>query len=899
MRKRLKLTGYSKIWLSLLIFTVSVFGMIGTAMAAPNNSVKVVVLPFKINAQTDLTYLRDQIAEVLSNRLKNEGAETMVLKDMVLDDRTTQSPAASLDAYGQLGRQHDADHVIWGTFTLIGDHFSLDVEMLSTAQEDAPQRFFAEGANLENLITVTNDLADRIGLTLFDRQRVSNILVQGNQRIETDAILRVIKTREGAIFRPDALSQDLRAIYEMGYFDDVRVESQSIPEGRRVIFHVKEKPTIRRINIKGNSYIEEEDIRNDLTISTGAILNIFKIRSNIDQIEALYKGKNYHQVSVDYKIEPLANNQADLTFEIEEGSKLYVTEIRFEGNRSFPDKELKKAIQLSEKGFFYWLTSSGDLDRAALEQDVARLNAFYSNKGYINARVGEPQIDIMETGIHVTFKIEEGAQFKVGRVDLVGDLILPKEELLSQLTIDKETYFNREKIRGDILTLTDLYADRGYAYADISPRIDQNPENRTVDITFDAQKGEQVYFEKILISGNTRTRDKVIRRELHVQEQGLFNSKGLKRSVRNLYRLDYFEDIKVDTIKGSAEDKMVLKLDVTEKPTGTFSFGAGYSSEEDVFFTGAISQRNLFGRGQTLDFSGQIGSRTSRFVMSFTEPHLFDTLFSGSVSAYNQERDYDDNYYERDSKGGGLQIGYRLVDFTYLRFGYNLDVSDISPYVGYEHLVPDNITELIGTNITSSVNTSLTYDSRDRAFNTTEGSKHSLYMEYAGLGGDVGFNKVIGQTMWFLPIYKSLIGFANAKIGFVRENSGDKILPDYEKFYLGGINSLRGFGYHGVALTEVNQEGNLTEVGGENMIQFNLELLFPLIKEAGVNGVVFYDTGNVYRSGIDLTDMRRSAGLGIRWLSPIAPIRIEYGFILDRREGESRGNWEFTLGSSF
>jgi outer membrane protein insertion porin family len=899
MRKRLKLTGCSKIWLSLLICSVSVFGMTGTAMAVPNNSVKVVVLPFRINAQTDLTYLRDQIAEVLSNRLKNEGAETLVLKGMVPDDGTTQAPAASLDALGQLGRQHDADHVIWGTFTLIGDNFSLDVEMLSTVQEDAPQRFFAEGANLENLITVTNDLADRIGLTLFDRQRVSNILVQGNQRIETDAILRVIKTRQGAIFRPDALSQDLRAIYEMGYFDDVRVESQSVPEGRRIIFHVKEKPTIRRINIKGNSYIEEEDIRNDLTISTGAILNIFKIRSNIDQIEALYKGKNYHQVSVDYKIEPLANNQADLTFEIEEGSKLYVTEIRFEGNRSFPDKELKKAIQLSEKGFFYWLTSSGDLDRAALEQDVARLNAFYSNKGYINARVGEPQIDVMETGIHVTFKIEEGAQFKVGRVDLAGDLILPKEELLSQLTIDKETYFNREKIRGDILTLTDLYADRGYAYADISPRIDQNPENKTVDITFHAQKGEQVYFEKIVISGNTRTRDKVIRRELHVQEQGLFSSKGLKRSVRNLYRLDYFEDIKVDTIKGSAEDKMVLKLDVTEKPTGTFSFGAGYSSEEDVFFTGAISQRNLFGRGQTLDFSGQIGSRTSRFVMSFTEPHLFDTLFSGTVSAYNQERDYDDNYYERDSKGGGLQIGYRLADFTYLRLGYNLDVSDISPYVGYEHLVPDNITELIGTNITSSVNTSLTYDSRDRAFNTTEGSKHSLYMEYAGLGGDVGFNKVIGQTMWFLPIYKSLIGFANAKIGFVRENSGDKILPDYEKFYLGGINSLRGFGYHGVALTEVNQEGNLTEVGGENMIQFNLELLFPLIKEAGVNGVVFYDTGNVYRSGIDLTDLRRSAGLGIRWLSPIAPIRIEYGFILDRREGESRGNWEFTLGSSF
>ncbi|MBI5896349.1 MAG: outer membrane protein assembly factor BamA, partial [Desulfobacterales bacterium] len=617
--------------------------------------------------------------------------------------------------------------------------------------------------------------------------------------------------------------------------------------------------TIRYINIKGNSFIEEEKIRENLTIATGAILNIFKVRSNIDQIETLYKEKNYHKARIDYKIKPLDNNQADLEFIIEEGPKIYVTAINFEGNKAFPEKDLKKMLKVSEKGFFYWLTSSGDLDRAALDQDVAALNAFYSNAGYINARVGEPRIDIKDEGIEITLKIDEGQRFKVGKVDVTGDLIKPKEELLTPLSISQETYYNREKIRNDVLALTDLYSDDGYAHADISPRIDQNPEQLVVDITFAIQKREQVYFEKIIISGNTNTRDKVIRRELHVNEQGLFSGKDLKRSVRNLYRLDYFEDIKVDTLKGSADDKMVLKLDVTEKPTGNFTFGAGYSSEEKVFFTGSVAQRNLFGRGQTLNFTGTIGAQTTSFVLSFLEPYLLDTRFSGTASLYNQQKKYDDEYYERDSQGGGLSIGYPVFDYTNARLGYHLDRSDIAIDRAYESLVPPDIVLLEGVNWTSSSDVSLTYDSRDRSFNATEGSKHSISFEYAGLGGDIGFNKAIAQTMWYIPIFKKyLIGCANGKIGLVQENDDAKILPDYEKFYLGGINSLRGFGYHGVFIPEVNEDGIPFKTGGERMLQFNAELIFPIVASAGVNGVV-----------------------------------------LDRREYESRGDWEFTLGGSF
>ena len=243
-----------------------------------------------------------------------------------------------------------------------------------------------------------------------------------------------------------------------------------------------------------------------------------------------------------------------------------MTDIVFDGNKAFTDKALKKEMDLSEKGIFYWLTSSGDLDRVTLDQDIARLKAFYSNSGYINVRIGDPKVDIQEKGIRITIKIDEGERYKVGRVDVAGDLIVPKEELLQQLDISVEEYLNRDKVRSDTLKLTDFYSDYGYAYADVSPAIDQDQETLVANITFKIKKGEQVYFEKILINGNTITRDKVIRRELHVHEQGLFSGKALKRSIRNLYRLDYFEDIKVDTIRGSADDKMILKLDITEKP---------------------------------------------------------------------------------------------------------------------------------------------------------------------------------------------------------------------------------------------------------------------------------------------------------------------------------------------
>ena len=878
---------------------------IGVAPAAP---VKVLVFPFEVHAPQNLDYLQTQIATVLAGHLQRDGVTIIELTEA--DQHAALKTANDINLLKIIGRKYEADRIIMGSFTQIGDGFSMDARLALPQEKTAPTAFHSQGRNLENLLKVLKDLSDQMGREIFQLEIVDKIEIEGNKRIESDAIMRVIQSKPGVVYQNKTVSEDIRTIFAMGYFDDVKAESETSAGGKGIIFRVKEKSTIRYVEYKGNHLFKDEEIQESMTISTGSILNIFKIRSNIEQIESMYREKNYHSVKVDWEIESLKNNQADLKFVIDEGAKLYVTSIQFEGNKAFSDEDLKDEIETSEKGFFFWLTSSGDYDRTQADQDANRLNAFYLNQGYIHARVGDPRVNFSEEGILIIFKVEEGARFKVGAVEIAGDLIMDKAQLLDKLRIGQQSYYSHEIVRQDVIMLGDVYGEQGYAHADILPTTKQNDEKLHVDITYRIEKRQQVYFENIQIGGNTRTRDKVIRRELTVHEQNLYNSKALKRSVRNLYRLDYFEDIKVNTLKGSADDKMVLKIDVTEKATGMFQFGAGYSSEENVFLMGSISQRNFLGRSQTLKFQGQIGGSTTQYTISFTEPWLFDIPLSTTLNVYDQDKEYESEY-DRHTIGGGLGMSYPVYDYTRLYWSYAYDISDIN--ILDEDLAPESIIDLEGTNTTNSMSIALGWDSRDRIFNPSEGSKHRVSFEYAGFGGNIGFNKFLAETGWYFPLFWDVVGFMHGKAGYVYKNSDNKALPDYERFYLGGINSLRGFKYRGVHLTETEavnkgpdwdeeaiQKDEEKKFGGERMVQFNVELIFPIAKEVGFMGLVFYDTGNVYDSQIDLTEMRSTYGGGIRWFSPMAPIRLEYGRILNPRDGEdSDGRWEFTLGGAF
>lgn len=864
-----------------------------TGLVIPNaealETVQVVVLPFDINAAEGREYLAEALPEAIRSFLAQEGA-TVVDVDIPVG---TSWKAVTRRAGGirQFGVSRGADYVIWGSLTRLGRKISIDARMIATLRQDPPVAFYAEGRGIENLSATVRDLVRDMSTRLFTRERVARIEVRGNQRIGADAVRRVIRTRPGDVFLARSLSEDLRSVYEMGFFEDIRIEAQDSPEGKIITFVVTEKPTVRQVELEGNRVYDDDELRENLTIKTGAILNVFAIQRNMERIEALYRDKNYHNVEVTYEVMPLDNNQADVRFVISEGDKVRIRTIQFVGNRAYEDDTLKDLMKTSERGFWSWITSSGDLNRDDLNQDVARLTAFYHNNGYIEARVADPVIEYEESWITITIKIEEGAQYRVGDVRVAGDLIRSAEELLEPLAITETEFYSREVVRNDVLTLSDLYADEGYAYADIAPTIERREEVREVDLTFRIDQKSQVYFERIRISGNTKTRDKVIRRELRVVEGGLYSGQDLKRGIRNLRRLDFFEDIKVNTQRGSADDQMVLDIEVTEKPTGTFSFGGGFSSTEGVFGMASISQRNLFGLGQILRLRAELGGVTTRFTLSFTEPWLFDIPLSAGFDLYNWERDYDT--YDKDSTGGALRFGYPVFDYTRAYLSYRYDLSEVTDV---EEDAAREIRELEGELATSSITASLRYDSRDRAFNPTEGGTHSLSVEYAGLGGDIAFTKVLAETGQYIPLFWETVGFLHAEGGWVTENSGG-ILPDYEKFYLGGINSLRGFDWRDVSLED--EAG--AEIGGFKYIQFNAEFILPLIKDAGLVGVLFYDTGNVFDDDeeIKFDQLRESAGFGFRWYSPMGPIRIEYGFILDREEDEESGRWEFSMGSAF
>ncbi len=871
------------------LLLILIFCLADAALA--QQPVRVVILPLEVFAQDDLTYLKQQIPQVMKTQLEQQGARVTVL-----DQEALASRGLSMDTLAtkrQIGLETGDSHVVWGGLTWFGQNFSLDLRMLPPGEVQNPLSFSAEGAGVENLPATVKELVQKLSLKLFERETIAEIQIKGNQRIEEDAIRRILKIKKGDVYNQKEISDELKSVYAMGYFDDVRVDASTVAEGKIIIFTLKEKPTVRSILVEGNTWVyDDEEIKENLTLRKGSILNINTLQSDVRRIEELYKEKNFYNVKVKFNVYPRKDNQADIEYEIDEGQKFLIKKIEFVGNSAYSDDDLKDEMDTSEENMFSWITSAGDLNEENLNQDIAKLTAFYHNNGYVQARVGEPDIKFEESGIVITIRVVEGAQFKVGEVNLTGDLIIPAEQLMEKIKIVEHEFFNRDTLRLDVIALSDIYADEGYANVDIVPRIRQDNKNKVVDITYEIAKGQQVYFEDITITGNTRTRDKVIRRELQVYEQELYGGQRLKRSIRNLYRLDYFEDVKVDTVKGSAEDKMKLRINVKEKNTGAFAFGGGYGNVESFFATASISDRNMFGRGQTLELKGTLGSTTARYQLSFTEPWLFDIPLVFGADIYNWYYQYAT--YDKNSIGGNLRLGYPLIDYTRLLLTYTYDIADIT---NVEDDASDTVKDSEGRNVKSSISPRIKYDSRDDLFHPTEGSMHSITYEFAGLGGTVGFNKIIGETGWYFPLYKQVVGVLHGRAGYVKELEG-KTLPDYEKFYMVGLNGLRGFERDDLS----PRDENGSEIGATKYVVGNAELRIPLFPKAGLYGFGFYDTGNGWAEGDDpqLNDLRQSAGVGFRWRSPMGPISLAYGWILDPEPTDhGPGGWEFSMASAF
>ncbi len=853
----------------------------------------VAVLPFTLYAPQPLDAMRTDLQGMLTDRLAKHGLSVIPQNDV---NRHPVAFLPSPDA-GQLmalGKDLGADLVVTGSLTQIGKRVSLDLKALDVTGERPPFSLFMVEDDIDRL----NEAMDRVSKSLYNQiagvAQIDSVLVRGNQRVESDAILAVVESRKGEPLDYDKLDKDLRAIYAMGYFNDVRIETEDGAKGKIVIFNVSEKPSIGKINFSGNKKIKADDLTKESGLKPYSIYNPNDVKQSINKLKDYYRQEGYYNIEITYKVEEIPRNEVALTYEINEGEKVYIQKIEFIGNTKYKDGKLKGVMDTSEKGLLSWFTKSGVLDKKRLESDAQKITVFYHNQGYLKAKVGEPKVRYEAGyGLIITIDIIEGDQYFANNVSITGDLIQPAEELLKRVVMVKGEPFSRENVRKDVLALRELYADEGYAYAEVVPVTREDDRNHTVDIAYQATKGKKVRFERITITGNTTTRDNVIRRDLEVYEGEYFSGQGMRNSTANLNRLGFFEEVEIQTKKGSADDLMDLNVNVKERPTGNFALGAGYSGYDGAIGTMSVSQNNLFGTGRKLVGSLRISTKSVEYDLRFSEPRFNDTKLSLGLDLFKWEREYDD--YTRDSFGGAIRarIPIGLDDYTrfFTRYLYDdTDITDVAPTAAYE------IRDMEGKSLTSSFTVGIDRDSKDKPWNTRSGSYNMISVEYAGgpLGGDVYFNRYELTSQWFFPWRWDTAFMVEGRWGWVQPREGGK-LPDYQKYRLGGINTVRGYDVDSITLID---PATGDQLGGNKMMIYNFEFRFPVLKEQGVTGVIFFDAGNVFAEDQSwgFTDMPRSVGVGVRWYSPLGPIRLEYGYILNRRPQDSVGGVEFQMG---
>ncbi|MBN1663374.1 MAG: outer membrane protein assembly factor BamA [Deltaproteobacteria bacterium] len=847
----------------------------------------VAIFPFEVHSKANKAYLQENIYSHLYSELEKSKSLIIIKKDVILqavEKKSIDEPLAI-----ETAKSTGAGYIIMGSISELGEQISVDAKIMEVDSRKVIAVITDEGQGLESIGRMASNLKSSVLLSLSSGQRVARLEYKGNRKIESSAINQVMKTTIGSLFSEADLSSDIKAIYKMGYFNNVAAEVTDTPEGKVITFILEEKGLVTEIVFRGNKALNKKDLEGVLSIKTRQILNQEKIKADIEKMKALYDSKGYYNAEIDHAIEKEGEKDMRLVFNIKEYTKIYIRNIGFEGNSAYTHKELKKIMSTQEKGFFSFFTESGVLKRDILKQDAGKLNAYYLNNGFINAQVGEPEITHDQKGIYIKIPVTEGKRYRVGKIAMTGDeLKIARPKLLEKLQINKKEFYDREAIMKDMDYLTEICNDEGYAYADIVPRTLIQEKDQTVDVTYQISKGMQVYFNRISITGNTKTRDKVIRRQLAIVEGDLFSRSNLKKSYMALNRLRYFEEVDFQTAKGPDDSLTDVNIRVREKQTGMFSIGAGYSALEHAVLTAQITQQNLFGRGQTLSLKANVSSISTSYELSFSEPWLFDIPLWSSFSLWNATREYDS--YNLDSQGFGATFGYPLFEYVTGYIGYRLTrdhIKDID-----ETLASLYVKEQAGITTSSMVSGSLIRDTTDDIVFPSKGSKNTASVEYTGgfLGGDNAFTRYNLTSAWFFPLPLDTVFGLRGRIGYLEGNGGKKV-PIYERYYLGGISSLRG-------LRNVGPTDPATGdfVGGLTMLNFNVEFLFPLLKDAGMRGVVFFDTGNAWETGYHFGDMRKTAGAGIRWYSPIGPFRLEWGHVLDRKPGESSSRWEFTIG---
>ena len=723
---------------------------------------------------------------------------------------------------------------------------------------------------------------------------VGSVKIEGNKRVDTSTLLFYIKTRKGEALSRKQIGKDIEKIYDLGQFKDIRVETRQGSEGLEVVFIVEEIPSIGDVMLYGNKEIEDGDIHEIIGFKRGEAFQAHMMTDAKEKINSLYNEKGFFFATVDVVSKISERNLMNIHVRVREGEKVGIKNLRFSGNKNFSDGDLSDQIETKAETWISFLDESGLYKKDTLKLDVFRLEGYYQDHGYIRVRVQDPKIDIDRESkeINISIPIDEGLQYRVGKVTSKEDDIVTEDEVLKALKMKMRDVYSISKLRTGVMNIGDLYSERGYAYADVNPITKINESSRTVDVNIEVDRGRKVYVGEITVIGNTRTLDNVIRREFRLKEGELFDSVKLKRSKQRINNLQFFEDVKIDTRRGKEPDLVEIITTVTERQTGSINVGAGFSSNENLIFNAGISQNNFMGTGRRVVFSTNLSSRRSDYNLSLTDPRLFDTELSGGVDAFNTETNFWS--YMAKRTGGGVRIGKSLSEYDWLGLNYNYADTEISDVkVPTTYLKNENRTA-------SRISPSFIRDTRDNFMNPSSGSRHVVRLDLAGLGG-TKFHKASYEGSHYWPIIGKLVGMVHGEISWADGYAADS-LPAFERYYMGGPQSLRGYQIRNVGPKD--SLGN--PLGGNQSLLLNLELQYPFTK--GLRGFAFYDRGQLYGGGDDtsttsttwdLAKMRDSIGAGVRFLSPFGPVGFAYGVKLDKATGEKSGEFHFSAGNSF
>jgi outer membrane protein insertion porin family len=796
-------------------------------------------------------------------------------------------------------------------------------------------------------------------------QTITRITVAGNRRVTEEDVLTYLRLKPNTALKGDLLAGDVRALWDSGFFDDIQVDLSKSTRGVELRFLVRERPNVKEIVFEGNDEIDAEKLQEAVDVKANTILSIPALRRSVQKMKDAYAEKGYFLAKVDFTTEPAEDNEVRVVFKIVEGQPVTVRRIHFVGNTHVPESELREVMQTGQGGLFAFGAASGPYKQDILERDVLILQALYYDKGYMNVAFGTPRVMLTpdREGIEVSLTVNEGPRFKVRQLkvferDESGAEVEPlsgRRAIRELITAKSGDYFNRADVVKDIQAIRTLYRDAGYANVDVGIEPDLDATKQEVDLVIPITRGPQVTVERIEIRGNTKTRDKVVRREMELEEAKLFSESKLEASRRRITALGYFERVDVSTEQGSTPDKTVVIFEVQERPTGTFQIGAGFSSVENFIATAQIQQANLFGNGQSLAVQAQFSSLRQLVNVRFFEPYFFGTDWSTSVEGYKQLYVFPD--FTRDTTGASLTFGYALIQPT-LRLSLtatgqydNVDTSKGGTFFGsvpsyyanaYSRLPLAN---LFNTGRTLSLRPALTYDTRDNRLFPTSGAYLSASTEIANaaLGSQIEFFRHQVNGRFYIPLGGQTAqpgsGFvlkANANFGMITSPNPEGV-PVFLRYFLGGILDVRGYRLRTLgprlpltATLDPNGSPSVSaqgwpgaNIGGNLQAYSNVEFEFPVLDKVGIRGVAFFDAGNTWNlenqycsaasssgslpavsrpcwNGIQtMANIRTSVGGGIRWFSPLGPLRFEWGIPLKRFYSEEPYTFEFTIGNFF